>query len=137
MIQISGNIVTVNDMSIHFDTDEKAYSFLLDYVSKHNQQEQQVIENTVYVEVPVNKELNEHIENFGEIEIEYLDLSVRSFNCLKRGGINKIEDILKLDYNAIIRVRNLGRRSVMEIEEKVNELLRSNFIKWTNNLEVY
>ena len=54
-----------------------------------------------------------------EMTIEELDLSVRSFNCLKRANINTVEDLISKTQDEMIKVRNLGRRSLEEVEHKL------------------
>jgi len=54
--------------------------------------------------------------------IEELDLSVRSFNCLKRAGINTVEDLINKSEEDMMKVRNLGRKSLDEVVEKLNSL---------------
>ena len=54
-----------------------------------------------------------------EMTIEELDLSVRSFNCLKRANINTVEDIISKTEDEMIKVRNLGRKSLEEVEHKL------------------
>ena len=54
-----------------------------------------------------------------EMTIEELDLSVRSFNCLKRAGINTVEDLVSKTQDDMIKVRNLGRKSLEEVEHKL------------------
>ena len=53
--------------------------------------------------------------------LEELDLSIRSYNCLKRAGINTLGDLCGKTYTEMTRVRNLGKRSLQEIESKMNE----------------
>ncbi|MDD6489669.1 MAG: DNA-directed RNA polymerase subunit alpha [Clostridia bacterium] len=57
-----------------------------------------------------------------EMTIEELDLSVRSFNCLKRAGINTVEDLINKSEDDMMKVRNLGRKSLEEVVEKLNSL---------------
>lgn len=57
-----------------------------------------------------------------EMTIEELDLSVRSFNCLKRAGINTVEDLINRSEDDMMKVRNLGRKSLEEVVEKLNAL---------------
>ena len=57
-----------------------------------------------------------------EMTIEELDLSVRSFNCLKRAGINTVEDLINKSEEDMMKVRNLGRKSLDEVVEKLNSL---------------
>ena len=56
------------------------------------------------------------------ITIEELDLSVRSFNCLKRANINTVADLVSKTQDEMIKVRNLGRKSLEEVEHKLNQL---------------
>lgn len=57
-----------------------------------------------------------------EMTIEELELSVRSFNCLKRAGINTLEDLIEFGKDNIMKVRNLGRKSLDEVIEKLESL---------------
>lgn len=57
-----------------------------------------------------------------EKPIEELDLSVRSFNCLKRAGINTLAELTKKTEEEMMRVRNLGRKSLKEVKEKLEDL---------------
>ncbi len=54
-----------------------------------------------------------------EMTIEELDLSVRSFNCLKRANINTVEDLVSKTQDEMIKVRNLGRKSLEEVMQKL------------------
>lgn len=133
MIKVVNNVVEVEGISIQFDSVESANSFLLDYISKHEQDVVSIpqIEKVVKVE---NSILNNLISEYGCIEIENIDLSIRSYNCLKRAGINTIEDILLLDYNNVVRIRNLGRRSLLEIQECTNEFIRCDYVNWASQV---
>ena len=57
-----------------------------------------------------------------EMTIEELDLSVRSFNCLKRAGINTVEDLSNKTEESMMKVRNLGRKSLEEVISKLEQL---------------
>ena len=57
-----------------------------------------------------------------EMTIEELDLSVRSFNCLKRAGIDTVEDLINKTEDEMIKVRNLGKKSLEEVEQKLHSL---------------
>ena len=57
-----------------------------------------------------------------EMTIEELDLSVRSFNCLKRAGINTVEDLINKSEEEMMKVRNLGRKSLEEVLAKLDAL---------------
>lgn len=56
------------------------------------------------------------------IKIEELDLTVRSFNCLKKAGIEEVGQLSKLSLNELLKIKNLGRKSLDEILEKMKEL---------------
>ena len=73
------------------------------------------------VEIMVEKE-EEAKNNILNMTIEELDLSVRSYNCLKRAGINTVEELTQKTEEDMIKVRNLGRKSLEEVELKLHEL---------------
>ena len=54
-----------------------------------------------------------------EMTIEDLDLSVRSYNCLKRAEINTVADLMQKSEDDMIKVRNLGRKSLEEVKKKI------------------
>jgi DNA-directed RNA polymerase subunit alpha len=54
--------------------------------------------------------------------IEELELSVRSSNCLKRAGINTVEELVDKTEDDLMKVRNLGKKSLQEIKDKLDEL---------------
>ena len=54
--------------------------------------------------------------------IEELDMSVRSFNCLKRAGIDTVEDLVNKTEEDMIKVRNLGKKSLEEVIKKLHDL---------------
>jgi DNA-directed RNA polymerase subunit alpha len=57
-----------------------------------------------------------------DLPIEELDLSVRSYNCLKRAGINTVEELIKKTEEDMMKVRNLGKKSLEEVKSKLDEL---------------
>jgi len=61
-------------------------------------------------------------ERMLEMSIEELDLSVRSYNCLKRAGINNVEDLANKTEDDMMKVRNLGRKSLEEVLKKMADL---------------
>ncbi len=73
------------------------------------------------VEIMVAKE-DAKKEKIMEITIEELDLSVRSYNCLKRAGINTVEELIKRNEEEMMKVRNLGRKSLEEVQQKLAAL---------------
>lgn len=72
-------------------------------------------------EIMVEKDDNGK-EKVLEMTIEELDLSVRSFNCLKRAGINTVEDLINKSEDDMMKVRNLGRKSLEEVVWKMASL---------------
>ena len=66
----------------------------------------------------VSKEEDQQVKLM-ELPIEEMDLSVRSYNCLKRAGMNTIQDLLKKSRNDMFKVRNLGAKSVEEVIQKL------------------
>jgi len=72
-------------------------------------------------EVMVEKEETRK-EKVLEMTIEELDFSVRSFNCLKRAGINTVEDLITRTQEDMMKVRNLGRKSLEEVQTKLAAL---------------
>lgn len=73
------------------------------------------------VEIMVEKE-EEKKNKILEMTIEELDLSVRSYNCLKRAGINSVEELIQRDDEDMMKVRNLGKKSLEEVANKLSEL---------------
>jgi len=72
-------------------------------------------------EVAVDREESQR-EKMMEMSIEELDLSVRSYNCLKRAGINSVEDLANKTEEDMMKVRNLGRKSLEEVLAKMEDL---------------
>lgn len=73
------------------------------------------------VEIMVEKEEDQK-EKVLEMTIEELDLSVRSYNCLKRAGINTVEELANKSEDDMMKVRNLGKKSLEEVIQKLDEL---------------
>ncbi|MFD1318892.1 DNA-directed RNA polymerase subunit alpha [Loigolactobacillus zhaoyuanensis] len=72
-------------------------------------------------EIMVEKE-ETHKEKMLEMTIEELDLSVRSYNCLKRAGINTVQELTNKTEADMMKVRNLGRKSLEEVKAKLTDL---------------
>lgn len=72
-------------------------------------------------EIMVEKEEDQK-EKVLEMTIEELDLSVRSYNCLKRAGINTVQELTHKSEEDMMKVRNLGRKSLEEVQDKLGEL---------------
>lgn len=73
------------------------------------------------VEILVEKEEDKR-DKVLEMTIEELDLSVRSFNCLKRAGINTVEELTQRTEEDMMKVRNLGKKSLEEVQQKLEAL---------------
>ncbi|MEA4825274.1 DNA-directed RNA polymerase subunit alpha [Clostridium sp. JNZ J1-5] len=73
------------------------------------------------VEIMVEKEEDKK-EKVLEMTIEELDLSVRSYNCLKRAGINTVQELTERTMDDMMKVRNLGKKSLEEVQEKLAAL---------------
>ena len=87
---------------------------------KKGEQASSAAEESPVKETP-RKEENKK-EKVLEMTIEELDLSVRSYNCLKRAGINTVEDLTNKSEEDMMKVRNLGRKSLEEVLAKLKEL---------------
>ena len=72
-------------------------------------------------QIMIEKEENKK-EKVLEMSIEDLELSVRSFNCLKRANISTVEDIVKMTESEMMKVRNLGKKSLDEVTAKLHSL---------------
>lgn len=73
------------------------------------------------VEIMVEKEEDKK-DKVLEMTIEELDLSVRSYNCLKRAGINTVQELVQKSEEDMMKVRNLGKKSLEEVQQKLNGL---------------
>lgn len=100
---------------------DEAVSLAAKVLSEHLSLFIDLSENAKSAEVMVEKEDNEK-EKVLEMNIDELELSVRSFNCLKRAGINTVEELTSKTPEDMIKVRNLGRKSLEEVLNKLKEL---------------
>ena len=81
----------------------------------------ELTDSTESMEIMVEKEENQK-EKALEMTIEELELSVRSFNCLKRAAINTVEELTQKTEEDMMKVRNLGKKSLDEVKAKLEEL---------------
>ena len=81
----------------------------------------QLTDVTGSMEIMVEKEEDQK-EKALEMTIEELELSVRSFNCLKRAAINTVEELTQKSEDDMMKVRNLGKKSLDEVKAKLEEL---------------
>ena len=100
---------------------DEAVSLAAKVLSEHLNLFIDLSENARNAEIMVTKE-DDSKEKTLEMTIEELDLSVRSFNCLKRAGINTVEDLVNKTEDEMMKVRNLGRKSLEEVFQKLEEL---------------
>ena len=78
----------------------------------------ELVENMAEMEILVSREEDKQTKVL-EMTIEDMDLSVRSYNCLKRAGISTVEDLTKKSESDLAKVKNLGKRSLEEVQEKL------------------
>lgn len=100
---------------------DEAVSLAAKVLSEHLNSFIDLSENAKTAEVMVEKEDNQK-EKVLEMNIDELELSVRSYNCLKRAGINTVEELTNRTSEDMMKVRNLGRKSLEEVLAKLKEL---------------
>jgi DNA-directed RNA polymerase subunit alpha len=100
---------------------DEAVSLAAKVLSEHLNSFIDLSEHAKTAEIMVEKEDNEK-EKVLEMNIDELELSVRSYNCLKRAGINTVEELTNKTAEDMMKVRNLGRKSLEEVLTKLKEL---------------
>ncbi len=100
---------------------DEAVSLAAKVLSEHLKLFINLSENAKNAEVMIEKE-DDQKEKVLEMSIDELDLSVRSYNCLKRAGINTVEELTNKTPEDMMKVRNLGRKSLDEVLAKLKEL---------------
>lgn len=100
---------------------DEAVSLAAKVLSEHLNLFIDLSENARTAEIMIEKEDNEK-EKVLEMSIDELELSVRSYNCLKRAGINTVEELTNRTAEDMMKVRNLGRKSLEEVLSKLKEL---------------
>lgn len=100
---------------------DEAVSLAAKVLSEHLSLFIDLSENAKNAEIMIEKEDNEK-EKVLEMSIDELELSVRSYNCLKRAGINTVEELTNRTSEDMMKVRNLGRKSLEEVLAKLKEL---------------
>ena len=121
-----GQITDFDKLTLDVFTDgtlapDEAVSLAAKVLSEHLNSFIDLSEKAKNVEVLVEKENNDKSKAL-EMSIEELELSVRSFNCLKRAGINTVEELIDKTPEDMMKVRNLGRKSLEEVLGKLKEL---------------
>jgi len=102
-------------------TPEEATSLGAKILSEHLNLFIGLTEHVENVEIMVEKEEDKK-EKVLEMTVEELDLSVRSYNCLKRAGINTVDELTQKTEEDLMKVRNLGKKSLEEVKKKLAEL---------------
>ena len=100
---------------------DEAVSLAAKVLSEHLKLFINLSENAKNAEVMIEKE-DDQKEKVLEMSIDELELSVRSYNCLKRAGINTVEELTNKTPEDMMKVRNLGRKSLDEVLAKLKEL---------------
>ena len=118
-----GQITDYDKLTLEIWTDEtirpdEAVSLAAKILTEHLYLFINLTEHVQGVEIMVEKEEDKK-EKILEMTIEELDLSVRSYNCLKRAGINTVEELVQRNEEEMMKVRNLGRKSLEEVQQKL------------------
>ena len=119
-----GQITDYDKLTIDVTTDgtisaKDAVSFAAKILTEHLNLFVELSDEVSNTEIMVDKDDTENGKVL-ETTIEELDLSVRSFNCLKRAGINTVEDLINKTEEDMMKVRNLGRKSLEEVIAKLD-----------------
>ncbi len=121
-----GQMVDYDKLSIEVWTDgslkaHEALSLAAKVMTGHLELFIDLSETTKNTQVMVEKEESKK-EKVLEMSIEELELSVRSYNCLKRANISTVEDLIRKSENEMMKVRNLGKKSFDEVTAKLHSL---------------
>ena len=121
-----GQITDYDKLTIEIWTDgtinaQEAVSLAARVLTEHLNLFVNLSEEVASTDIMVEKEDNNR-DSALAMTIEELDLSVRSFNCLKRAGINTVEDLVNKSEAEMMKVRNLGRKSLEEVMAKLDSL---------------
>jgi DNA-directed RNA polymerase subunit alpha len=120
-----GQITDFDKLTLEVWTDgtiqpDEAVSLGAKVMNEHLNLFMSLTEDVGDLEIMVEKEEDEK-DQLMEMSIEELDLSVRSYNCLKRAGINTVGELTQKTADDMLKVRNLGKKSLAEVEEKLGE----------------
>lgn len=121
-----GQITNFDKLTLEVSTDgskrpDEAISLAAKILNEHLELFIDLTHTVSDIEVMVEKEEDEKEKVF-EMPIEELDFSVRSYNCLKRAGINYVEELVQKSEGDMMKVRNLGKKSLDEVKYKLDEL---------------
>lgn len=121
-----GQVTDFDKLTLEVWTDgtikpDEATSLGAKILDEHLQLFINLTEHVNNVEMMVEKEEDKK-EKVLDMTIEELDLSVRSYNCLKRAGINTVGELTQRDEEDMMKVRNLGKKSLEEVQQKLDNL---------------
>lgn len=121
-----GQVTDYDKLTLEVWTDgsiraDEAISLAAKILSKHISLFVNLTEQVDEVEITSDHQ-EEDRERLLDMTIEELDLSVRSYNCLKRAGINTVGELVRKTEEEMMKVRNLGKKSLEEVEQKLKEL---------------
>lgn len=121
-----GNVTDYDKLTLELWTNgtitpAEAVSLAAKIISEHLSLFVDLSDDAKNVEIMIEKEEGQK-EKVLETTIEELDLSVRSYNCLKRAGINTVQDLTTRSENDMMKVRNLGRKSLEEVIAKLEAM---------------
>ena len=121
-----GQVTDYDKLTLDIWTDgsiraDEALSLGAKILSKHLNLFINLTEEVDEVEID-SEEDKDNMEKVLELTIEELDLSVRSYNCLKRAGINTVQELTLKTEEEMMKVRNLGKKSLEEVQNKLTEL---------------
>lgn len=119
-----GNITDYDKLELDVTTNgtidaKEAVSLAAKIITEHLNLFVELSADTANTEIMVDREETKK-EKVLEMTIEELDMSVRSFNCLKRAGIDTVEDLTNRTEEDMIKVRNLGKKSLEEVIQKLD-----------------
>lgn len=121
-----GQITDYDRLTLEVWTDgsiraDEAISLGAKILSKHLNLFVNLTEKVDEVEIASEEDENNR-EKVLEMTVEEMDLSVRSYNCLKRASINTVEELIRKSEEEMMKVRNLGKKSLEEVQNKLREL---------------
>ena len=121
-----GNITDYDKLTLEVETNgtigaKEAISFGAKILNEHLNLFVDLSDEAKNVEIMVEREETKK-EKVLEMTIEELDMSIRSFNCLKRAQIDTVEDLINRTEDDMIKIRNLGKKSLEEVIQKLHSL---------------
>ena len=121
-----GQVMNYDELTLEVWTNgtikiEEAISLSAKILIEHFKLFMTLVDSNNDMEIMIEKEEDKK-EKVLEMTIEELDLSVRSYNCLKRAAINTVQELASKSIEDMMKVRNLGKKSLEEVERKLRDL---------------